>query len=100
MMKDPKVLRPKKHVKQSIQSSQSIIDDLERIYQAAFDAGNYTAALKAKELQMKEQRDHPVSTNPLTAEAFGEHIHQLKTMDLKKLLDDMKKTLPAALLEL
>lgn len=58
----------------------TIMDDLQKIYQAAFDSGHYAAALKAKELQLKYQKKHAKTVNSLADELCHLDDHELKNI--------------------
>ncbi len=81
----------KSHSKKSIHKNtqqnlpEKIIQDLEEIYQAAFEAGNFAAALKAKELQLKE---YLKSADNIS---MAEQLIHLSEKDLATLLADLEK---------
>lgn len=65
----------------------TIMDDLQKIYQAAFDSGHYAAALKAKELQLKHQQTHAKTVNSLADE-----LCNLDNQQLKIIINRLEKT--------
>jgi hypothetical protein len=65
---------------------QKFIQDLEEVFHAAFDAGKFSAALRAKELQMKKSNE-----SALTGKNLSEILLSLSQADLKSLLTEMEK---------
>ncbi len=68
-----------------VPAAKHIIHDLELIYQAAFESGNFTAALKAKELQMRERKISPEEQD------FWSQLNHLTDSELKSILENYKK---------
>ena len=64
--------------------STSIMNDLEMIFRMAYEQGNYTAALKAKELQLKDKFRQGLQTLSLATQ-----LKQLSAHDMHVLIAEL-----------
>lgn len=79
-----KTKEPLTHTVPQPSPSSTIMHDLEMIFRMAYEQGNFTAALKAKELQLK---DKSLKINTLS---LAEQLKQLSTQEMQTLIQELE----------